>query len=254
MPLLEQNSTGKSDDPLTKWCRMENDNRVRKSLKEPLGLPRNLFIDAVKEAFTKKSCLSWLFNENYVFDLTDEYRIAFHLDNIFEAPDYNSEDAAEIDFDKENGIPAAARHWLAPANEDQEPTSEQSGEVLPRDLFALKPIENSDGVILLGQQLGYIEVKFKEDSEEGRSATNNGQWTPTGIIVFLKLDPDTSKSEGLFYIDSATISNFKKGKAERQVMQGLWQLVHEHGKVDVEGESRFEACRVFMDDDKLWMD
>ncbi|KAF2254251.1 hypothetical protein BU26DRAFT_558955 [Trematosphaeria pertusa] len=254
---------------LAKWCEMENENQMREGLKpkRPQEMRRDLFIDTIKKAFEKKlfewGCLSWLFDEYIFFTLPRskdlQYRIAFHEDNLYETADYA--------FDApDDGLPPAAKVWLAPADGDHSQNTHDRM-IFDRDIFALKKINGPSDSTLFGLQLGYIEVRPTDDnvfSPTKDSEEVHTEWSPTGIIVFLKINPDTTKSDGLFCIDLSAICDYKEGGDNTRAMLGLCEprdesdghntgagLPHDHEEGHV---GTYKAYRVFTDDERIWVE
>ncbi|KAF2254265.1 hypothetical protein BU26DRAFT_514228 [Trematosphaeria pertusa] len=128
-----------------------------------------------------------------------KYRLRFHNDQ------YNDEDEDWDYYDLHYGEPSAAIHWLTPLQEVQ--FLEERGPALPRTFFALTEKGTQD--MLYGHQFAYLEQLSKEQ-----------EWCNTGVIVFIKINPYTLKSEGCWYIDPSAVSGSNiKDEADQEVKQ-----------------------------------
>lgn len=145
------------------------------------------------------------YDTNFIDDLDlgcigdSKYRLRFHNDQ------YNDEDEDWDYYDLHYGEPSAAIHWLTPLQEVQ--FLEERGPALPRTFFALTEKGTQD--MLYGHQFAYLEQLSKEQ-----------EWCNTGVIVFIKINPYTLKSEGCWYIDPSAVSGSNiKDEADQEVKQ-----------------------------------
>ncbi|KAF2254243.1 hypothetical protein BU26DRAFT_558951 [Trematosphaeria pertusa] len=211
--------------------------------------------------------LCYLFNPGFTFDLgrigSAWYRIVFHMNN-FEYPEYPEPDAESL-----QGLPWAAKDWLAPVSCEQKGADVDGALPLNRDVFAL--VDKNDIAMtptLYGNQCGYIE----------QSTTAEENWHPTRIIVFVKIDAKTTEPEGVWYLDPTMVEGIEDDCDEsirHQVIKDLsgstgsgYSCItssrlpgntYETGARKAESrkfDSRkgvFKVYRVFTDDESIWI-